>query len=506
MADEQATVQPDLEKAEKKPKQVKGVVFTIVNAFALILIPAVAVGALVLMVLLRPEFYAGILKNGGFITAFVEAKNWQTDQAINDEIERDLNLTQFTAEFKEIKARYEQAEQAYTKISRDAELESLKKQRADVKDIEWKQVANIFPTKDELESYREAELARLGGQITGIKAYRDAHGDEIKTARKEIKKARGEYEDARSVLEDKKADAEKIVEKHADTASNSIYGDLEIIEKPLTNLFNEKLIDGAVRDEIEKMLKFFTSYNTQAERGAVFYERPVSERAIGSPSLSVRLPAVRVSLWVDDDGRQKHVLSQLLVEGIDRLYNLRNKALLKTMFRLSDSSLGEYFGGRYLSKFGFSIDGGFITRPAEVLEGPAGEYAALAMQILTVGKYAVFGAAGLLLLYIAYLFFSAVERRRKLSALKRLFIYPSLLILAACGSLLWASRYLFDCYPEIIENLTVRSFAKHLSFTAAWHLSVPVIIVFGSLFVAGLFIRKFLTRSAGRHGSASQTS
>jgi hypothetical protein len=55
------------------------------------------------------------------------------------------------------------------------------------------------------------------------------------------------------------------------------------------------------------------------------------------------------------------------------------------------------------------------------------------MQVLTWGQYAAYGAAGLLLLFIAYLFFSTADRGRKLVALKRLFAERRLALLTVAG-------------------------------------------------------------------------
>ena len=120
------------------------------------------------------------------------------------------------------------------------------------------------------------------------------------------------------------------------------------------------------------------------------------------------------------------------------------------------------------------------------------------MEVLSWGQYAPYGAGGLLLIFILYLLFSTVDRRRKLAMLKRLFIYPSLLVLLACGAFVTASRNIFSYYPDFIQDLSVRSYVKHLSFTAAWHFIMPMLIVFGALFVAGLIIRKLMAGKSSR--------
>ncbi|OHD72146.1 MAG: hypothetical protein A2W19_14640 [Spirochaetes bacterium RBG_16_49_21] len=498
MTDEPTTIQPDRGKPAQPRRKVKGVIFIIVSAFAAIVIPAVTAVSIAIMQLVHPAFYTGILKDGRLITAFVEARNWQTDQAINEEIEKSLDLTRFKAEFEAIKARYDRTRSAYEKISRSDEIESLKKERREVKNLEWKLVKHMLPGESDFDRIRGEELKKIDGRLDQIEEYRDKNSGMIKAAKKEMEKSLDEYEDALSVLEDKNREAKKIIEKHKNTLASSIYDDLEIIEGPLSKILNAKLMDGPVQSEIERMLKFFTGYDVQVERGNVYYERVFDAEGLGRRSLRVKIPGIEVGLWVDDgSGVKKHVLSQLLAEEIDTMYNLRNKALLSAMFRYSDSSLGEYFGGRYLSGLGLSIQDGVIRRPPFVLKGAAAEYTALAMQILAGARYLYIVAAGLIILYAAFVFFSAVDLRRKLAAMKFLFIYPPFIILAACGIVLWASQYLFSYFPDFIENLTIRSFAKHLSFTAAGRLALPLVVVFGTIFVAGLVLRKFMRRSAG---------
>lgn len=185
-----------------------------------------------------------------------------------------------------------------------------------------------------------------------------------------------------------------------------------------------------------------------------------------------------------------------MVEELDNIESLENRMLLKTLFRLSDSSLGEYFTGKYLKKLGLTIDGGVIRLSNFTLKDEKAEIVSDVMEYLPWGQYAAYGAAGLLLLFILYLIFSTVERRRKLAMLKRLFIYPSLLVLLACGAFVVASRNIFAYYPDFLQDLSMRSYVKHLSFTAAWHFIMPMLVVFGGLFIAGLIIRKFLAGKA----------
>lgn len=204
MADIQTPDKPEKDRAEPK-----GIIFTIVSAIAFVIIPAAAIAAIVITVLLQPGFYTGVLKDGKFITAFVEAKSWQVEKEINDEIERNVQITRFTKEYETIKARYDQAKDEYSRISRNDEMESLNKQRGDLKDLEWKQVKDTFPDKVGFEKNREEELKNIKERIAAIEEYQDQNKDRIKAARKEMKKALGDYEDALSTLEDKKRTRKK---------------------------------------------------------------------------------------------------------------------------------------------------------------------------------------------------------------------------------------------------------------------------------------------------------
>ncbi|MBN2403536.1 MAG: hypothetical protein JXN64_14250 [Spirochaetes bacterium] len=470
-----------------------GITFILISSISLIAIPVVIITAIVITVLLQPSFYTGILKNGRFITAFVQAKSWQTEKKVTEEIEKKLHLSMFTAELEEKKSRFDEIKNRYDRLSRNGELDSLNKQRNEVKDLDWWQLKKEFPDKDQFDKYREDELIKIGQKTAEIEEYQDQSRDQIKTAEKEMEKAQDEYNEALNLLEDKKNEAEKISEKHKSTLSNTLYEDLDIIEKPLSKILNTKLIDGTVRSEIEKLLHFFTSYETQIEHRNIFYRHDMDAEGLGRLALMVRLPEIIISLWVDDDtgSRKQHILSDILADEIRNLEDIQNRTMLTTIFKLSDTRLGEYFANNYLKDAGMTIEGGVIRISIPVLKGGTAETIASIINFLSWGQYASLAAAGVLILFCMYIFFSAVERRRKLALIKRLLIYPSVLVLAACGGLLLASRYIFSWYPDIVSDLSARSYAKHLSFTAAWHFIIPALIIFGIALICGLMIRKY---------------
>ncbi len=482
---------PKPEKPRRRP------LFAIITIMALFLIPPIIVAAIALAVILRPGFYAGILKQGRLITAYVEGRNWDIEKRINDEIESELQMSRHGAVLNMARSRHEKAMADLASLRKDEEFESLERERKEIKGLDWKDVSSTFPTKEAFASFRDRELLRIDEGLAEIRKLRAAQEERIDAAEEEMIAARKEYDAALSVMEDKEKEARKIADRHRDEATDSIYSDLARIEGPLTKILNERLIDGAVKDEIGKFLAFITDYDRQVEERKIYYVRSSLGEAFGLRSLRVRLPSVSISLWVDEgpSGGKKHVLSDLLAEEVKRTEGLQNRFILTTLFRLSDTRLGEYVGGKRLAGLGLSIQNGVIRFPGPILEGDRAESAALAIRILSVAQYAPYGALGILLLYVVYLFFSTVERRRKLIALKRLFIYPSVLIIAACGALLWASLNIFTYYPGFLGDLAARSYIRHLGFTAAWHFAAPILAVFGTLLVSGLLIRKRLARA-----------
>lgn len=483
---------PKPEKPRRRP------IFAIINTMALFLIPPIIVAAIALAVILRPGFYTGILKQGRLITAYVEGRNWDIEKRINDEIESELQMSRHGAVLSMTRTRHEKAMADLASLRKDEEFESLERERKEIKGLAWKDVSSTFPTKEAFAGFRDRELQRIDAGLAEIREHRAAQEDRIDAAEEEMNAARKEYDEALSVMEDKEKEARKIADRHRDEATDSIYSDLARIEGPLTKILNERLIDGAVKDEIGKFLAFITDYDRQVEERKIYYVRSSLGEAFGLRSLRVRLPSVSISLWVDEGpsgGKKRHVLSDLLAEEVKRIEGLQNRFILTTLFRLSDTRLGEYIGGKRLAGLGLSIQNGVIRFPGPVLEGDRAESAALAIRVLSVAQYAPYGALGILLLYVVYLFFSTVERRRKLVTLKRLFIYPSVLIIAACGALLWASLNIFTYYPGFLGDLAARSYIRHLGFTAAWHFAAPILAVFGSLLVVGLLIRKRLARA-----------
>ncbi len=464
------------------------------SALLILLLPPLMLATVLHHTLTNPSFYTDILKNARLIDAFVEAKNLQMNQKIREEIAKEVKLDEQSLKTERIRTQYEHDQAAFDRINKTEAFEGLKKQRKEMDDLTWKQARDLFPTEKEFEAHREKELARFNLQIKEIEAYREKNEAAIGKSEKEYKKTKEEYEDALSELESRNKKALKIIERNKDTLSAKMYADLEKLSPRLTRVMNDLLIEKAVRREIEKLLAFMTSYETQKARGLIYEAKPATMGEMSKQRLAIRLPSVSISLIVDEEKhgvkRKKHLLSQIFVEEIRRQSQLINKDLFLTLFRFSDTSLGEYFTGRYLKKAGLSIDNGVIHMPSLVLEGDKAEVFEKIMMAATYGAWLKFITAAMLLLLILFLLFSRAEGKRRLGVLKSLLLYPSGLILLGCGAALAGSRFLLDYRPDLIIDLTARSYTRSFLFVTAWHLVLPVLAVFGGMFLIGIFLRK----------------
>jgi len=478
----------------KKKKESRGIALFLVHCAAFFIIPVLLLMFVFSILFTNSKYYTGILKNADIISGFIEIKNIETNMAIQEEIEREVGLKEYTAKLKKISENFKYRQNEFNKINKTDEYKSLVDQKNDLESIEWEEAQDIFPTREQFELNREGELTRVTSLIENIKTYRDKNEDKIEEYEDKLEDAEDEYEDALDDLEDKQEEARDIAQKHRNNLSGRLYADLEILNPVLTKLLNVKLIDHAVRIEIEKLIQFFTTYEKQRIYGNV-YSIIRTDNTIGNAQmLRVRFPEITISLWVQDNNagvtRSRHLLSDIFVNEIRKMNNLQNRGLFITMFKFSDTGLGEFFGRRFLNKTGIKINNGLIYLDNLVLEDDAAETVTLIMKIATYSKYLLYIFPTILLLYISILFFSSANRQKKIAGIKSILIYPSLLIIIISAAAILASRFVFNYYPQLITDITMQTYAKSLLFVISLHTFIPVIGVFGILLMAGLIIKK----------------
>lgn len=456
-----------------------GIPLAAVSLAALIILPALVLAAIVHLTLTHSLYYTEVLKSSYLLKAFVEGRNAAADRGAREEIDRDVRLDDCTIAAAQWKEKTERAREAFDRINRTAEYAALEKKLAEMKSSSWKDVKNIYPDEKSFEKRRDEETADLGGRLRDIELYRDKNGDAIESAERELGRAKEQLEDAREKLEEKTREAERIIERHRDTFAAGLTSDLDRLGPRLTLLLNGKLIDGAVKREIEKQLEFLISYGSQPGATA-----------------AVRIPPVMISLWIDDTGGgRRHLLSQVFVDEIRKEPILKNRAFLLAVFRMSDTVLGEYLAGHYLKKAGLSLEDGIIRAQPPVLEGDAAVAFRRVMMGAALGRYLKYVAGAFFALYLAFLSLAPAPRRAKLDWLGRIFFVPSLLIVLASFALVIASGIVFDVSPYLVPDAMLIGFAKNIVRAATLYLILPVLAVFAPLLFAGLALRRAAKRT-----------
>lgn len=476
------------------PGKNKGILLGTVHFITFFIMPVLIILLVLSVIFTNSEYYTRILKNADLINGFIEVKNIETNNAIQEEIEREVGLKEYTAKFEKISENYQYRKEEYKKINKEEEYRSLVEQKKDLKSMTWEEAKEIFPAREQFEKNREGELARVTSMIKNIETYRDEKEDMIEEYEDRLEDAEDEYNDAKDILEDKQDDARDIADKHKNTFSNRLYADLEILNPVLTKILNEKLIEGSVRNEIEKLLNFFTSYEKQKAYGNIYSISRPSNTLGEKQMLRVRFPEITISMWIKEDVngeiRSRHLLSDIFVDEIRKMNNLQNRGLFITMFKFADTGLGEFVGRRFLKKTGIKISNGLIYMDNLVLEDESAETVATVMKVSTWSQYLIYAVPGILILYLLILFFSSAERRKKLKGLQVILIYPSLIIIIASGFAIVASRFVLDHYPQLITDVTLQTYAKSLLFVVSLHTFIPVAAVFTVLLITGLVLKK----------------
>jgi hypothetical protein len=426
------------------------------------------------------DFYLEALKGSYLLRAFVEGKNDETNRRIREEIDQKVRLDEYAIIAQRSKEKFEREKDRFEKINKTKEYLLYEKQLKDIRRGSFEDYMNSFATEKAYEEYREREIQRLRKSISDIETYRSNNEREIEIAEERFEKARREMERAMEELQEKNEEAQEIIEKYRDTFAARINDDMKLLMPILEKLFNEKIIDIAIRKEIEKMIG---DYPKQRMLGNV-YESPQAEEGA-----RVRLPQVTLSLWVDDGtGGKRHLLSDIFVEEAAKVDGLKNRFLFTSLFRMSDSVIAEFMANKVLKNSGMSIRDGIINMPPLVLEGATARNMRLVMLFATYGGYIKHFIGALFVLFIAYMFFARMERKQKFLWLKRIMLYPSIVMLIVSLGFIIASRSMFEYMPYIFPDAMLVGFAKNVAYSFAWCVAVPLGGVFLVVAIAGYLI------------------
>ena len=481
--------------SEPSERKKKGILFSIISLISFIMIPLLLSITIIFTLLTTSSFYTSILKNIDLISTFVHVKKWQIEEDIKEEIEKDVKLEQFRKKHNEIKNLYEEKRDEFNILKRITEYKKIKKQRKELKNLSWKRAPDIFKDKSEFNKYKEEELTRLERVIVEIKEYRDNNDEKIEKAEDELEDIEDDYEDAQDTLHSKEKDAKEIVMSHKNSFIGKIYSDIELISPFLSKDLNSKLIDIAVKGEIEKLIQFFCTYRQQKLKGNIYSERfTVDSEGIITDLLKVKLPEMFISLFVEEEIngilQKRHLFSQIFVDKIEKINNLNNRDLFIKMFKLTESGLAESFGRLYLKKINLTIDNGIIRIKNIKFEGYNARVIESIMIGVTVGYYLKYIFPAIVLLLIVAMFASNVDKKRKYQSIKRILIYPSILMIIICISFILLSGSAISFFPDLFQSSFIQMYAKNVMLIISSYLLVPLIFLYCIFAVFGFVIRK----------------
>jgi hypothetical protein len=471
-------------------EQNRNILFSVISFLSFFVIPILTVIAIVFFLITSSNFYTGIVKNANLLSAFIESRNAKLDIRIQNQIEKEVQLSKYENKFEKIKNKFEKIKSEFDTLNKTNEFISLEKKEEEISEMEWENFNEQFTSEEEFDKYVEKQEEKIEKEKTEIEEYRDNNEEAIEALEDKFEKKQEKYEDALSVLQDKKEDALEIIEDNKDTFAGEIFSDLEILEPALTKIFNEKLIDKGVKREIEKLLSFLTNYYKQKDRRKLVYKKP---KKSNQKILHIHLPRFFLSLKVEDELKGKkvkrHLLSEILVDEINKYDNLNNKNTFITTFKLADTSIGEYLGNQFLSEAGVSLKAGVIKMKPLTLKGEHAEQLEKIMLLLTWSKYLKYVILVMIILLFVYVIFSRAERGRKFSCLQRTSIVPSLIIIIISAAALGGARLIPEHFPDLIKDPSILIYARSAAYIIAKEVFIPFLYIFGGLFLAGLIIR-----------------
>jgi len=468
-------------------KHNKGILFSIVNVFAMIILPLLIVFSILFTILTTPAFYAYILKHTDFIDIFVKAKNLEITQSIQDEIDKKVGLASYALTYQAIQKQHEEALNAYDIINKTKEYEKLQRQYEEIKTLTYNDVKAAFPNEEAFKQNKIAEMEKLQQQMKAIETYRKEHKEDIKAAQSKLEEIEDRFNEAQELYKEKQEEANEIIQKHRSTFAAQLNDDLEVLKPVLTKIINEKLIDQKLLPLIEKYVTFFTSYDKiKAEYILELsnYDNPLYPQKV----TQILLPDINISLWINDNGQQKHLLNDILVEEIKNAQNLKNRVFFIAVFKFADTAIGQWLTNSYIKKAGLWYSNGTIFKHNIILTGNTAESVITLIQFLSYSKYIVYATLICIIAYLLFVILSSAERLKKVLWLKRLCIYPSVVIVSISLIILFTPFILIQ--PSENVSILLVHLLRQISWNTLLCLLAPATGLFLVLFLCGLLFRK----------------
>jgi len=478
--------------SDNEKKESKGLLLGFLAIPIATIIAITALYVVTAYTLTNSSFYTGILANSQLIKTFVEASNKQISKDIQSTIDNKIKINDYKEKFEESKRDYTSAYTHYENLYKESEYKAYKNSSSNLFWRGWKGPDSGYKTKEEFEKNKKTEMTRLKNEIKTIEKFREDNKEKIELAKKDLEEKKDKLKEAGKEYQSRQEQIKDLIKDKSNTFSAKLYSDIEKLSPKLTEILDTEFFQKALKQEIEKLITFMSTYDKQLANGKVAYVSEGYGSGELNKKLKITLPEITLPLWIynKETNRREHLFSKTFVREIEKMNNLKNKFLLVTMFKATESGLVEAIGNNYLKKRKISLRNGIIRVKPRSFEGSSAGYIEMTMIALTYKEYGLYVIGGLFIFLILMLLISNASGFRRLGVLKWTLIIPSLIsIVIGIGGIAGAIK-IYDIKPDLFSSITVRMYMHKLAISSSFYLFLPMIAVFAGVMILGMFIRK----------------
>ncbi|HQO39961.1 MAG TPA: hypothetical protein PK986_05795, partial [Spirochaetota bacterium] len=225
---------------------------------AILLLPVIITASLGFAMALNENFHISVVKNLNIVETVIKFKNYQMENDIRHEIEKETGIGLFKPEYDSLRADYDRKLQTFNALNKTKEYESLEKEIDQLEDTDWKDAPDTFKNKDEWKTWRKDKISELEEKQDSIKDYRKKNSELINVAETAMKKSRDAFEDADDLMKEKEEEARDILEDRSSEFMNEIVSDMSKVGSELSSAINNLFIEVEIRKIIKTYLAFFT--------------------------------------------------------------------------------------------------------------------------------------------------------------------------------------------------------------------------------------------------------
>lgn len=462
----------------------RSILLHVIGVASAIIIPLCIIAWIACFIITQPALYSTILKRADLLSTFVKTRSLMQTEESRLRVERELHIEDTRAALDAAAKDYEAKLAAFNAVNKTTEYEQLRDELREVKNMSWEDMTSIFASKDEFKAYKKEQLAGIDADIDAIKTYR-------KSARAQINIAEDAYESALDIVEDltdelasKEKKAEKIMGEDKKSIAGKIFADIETITPELTEVLNEKIIDGQIKPIAGRLLDFLSSKEEYKKN--VYYEA----NSKGESKLKVRFPAIELNLVSDG----KHLLSDTFVDIVKKHARELNDAnFFIRLFKFSGGGFAGMISNSYLKDIGLKIKGDKLFLENNVVSGKNARLARKVMKAAQRETLLSVGAPCLALLCLLALILFPAPWNQKKPVMRRVLLYPSVICAAACIiGLVWC--WVFGIRTS---NIYASAYIKTAAETVSAAILLPLLVIFIALILlSGFFKTKKIKQSS----------